>query len=127
MKRLSLLLLLALTFSAGCASTGTAPADTTAVTVKDSPLTLAGKSLLAVKSTITTAATATDALCKSGALPADKCTQAKAAYETAKPAYDAAVNAYLLMSSTGGDPATFGAALTRVQGIAGNLLAISQL
>lgn len=89
------------------------------------PLQTAGKSLLAVKSTIVTAATAADALCKTGTLPTDKCTQAKAAYEMSKPAYDAAVDAYLLMSSQGGDAADFGAALVRVQGIAQNLLLIS--
>lgn len=89
------------------------------------PLQTAGKSLLAVKSTIVTAATATDSLCKTGMMPADKCTQAKAAYEVAQPAYDAAVDAYLLMSAQGGDPAAFGAALIRVQDIAANLLLIT--
>lgn len=106
---------------AACATTSpTAPPS-----AKDSPQILAGKSLLAVKSTIVVAATSIDALCKSGTMPADKCSQAKAAYETAKPAYDAAVDAYLLMSSTGGDPAEFGRTLQRVQGLAASLLSLS--
>lgn len=106
---------------AGCATTSpTAPPS-----VKDSPQVLAGKSLLAVKSTIVVAATSIDTLCKSGTLPADKCAQAAAAYETAKPAYDGAVDAYLLMTSTGGDPAEFGRTLQRVQDLAANLLLLS--
>lgn len=107
-------------FAAGCATTGQSPATVH----KDTPLQGAGKSLLAVKSTIVTAATATDALCKSGKLSVDKCTQASAVYELSKPAYDAAVNAYLLMSS-GGDPGAFDRSMTRIQSIATNLLQIS--
>lgn len=107
-------------FAAGCATTGQSPATAH----KDTPLQTAGKSLLAVKSTIVTAATATDALCKSGKLSVDKCTQARAVYELSKPAYDAAVNAYLLMSS-GGDPGAFDRSMTRIQSIATNLLQIS--
>lgn len=91
----------------------------------DSPQVLAGKSLLAVKSTIVTAGLATDGLCRAGALPADKCAQAKAAYELAKPAYDAAVDAYLLMQSGGGGAASFEAALERVQALAADLLRLS--
>lgn len=104
---------------AACATHGTTPA------MKDTPLQTAGKSLLTVKTTITTAATATDALCKSGTLSADTCAQAKTAYGHAKPAYDAAVDAYLLMASTGGDSAPFGAALLRLQNIARNLILLS--
>lgn len=111
---------MALLMLAACATT-----NNTSTTTRDTPLQTAGKSLLAVKSTIVTAAGATDALCKAGTLPADKCTQAKAAYEMSKPAYDAAVDAYLLMSAQGGDAADFGAALVRVQTIASNLLLIA--
>lgn len=121
--RLPLLLAMAavgLWLLAGCATTNPA-----APTPQDSPQVLAGKSLLAVKSTIVTAATATAALCRAGTLPADTCAQANTAYEQAKPAYDAAVDAYLLMTSQGGDTADFGAALTRVQSIAANLLKLS--
>lgn len=113
------LLICTMLLFAGCATTNTAPAS------DDSPQVLAGKSLLAVKSTIVTAATATDAFCKSGKMSADKCAQAKTAYETAKPAYDAAVDAYLLMTSSGGDPGEFGRSLTRVQGLAASLLSLA--
>jgi hypothetical protein len=91
---------------------------------KDSPQVSAGKSLLAVKASIVTAATATDALCQARQLPSDICLQAEAAYTKAKPAYDSAVDAYLLMS-TGGDPAAYQAAIIRVQDIANNLLLLS--
>jgi len=91
---------------------------------KDGTQITAGKSLLAVKSTIVTAATTADALCKTQQLSAETCTKAKGAYDLAKPAYDSAVDAYLLMSQ-GGDPAPFGAALTRVQGIAANMLQLT--
>ena len=104
----------------GCATTSPATPKT-----NDSPQVLAGKSLLAVKGTITTAATTTDALCKAGTLKPDICSQARDAYLQARPAYDAAVDAYLLLSTQGGDPAAFGAALIRVQSIASNLLLIS--
>jgi len=87
---------------------------------KNGPQVTAGKSLLAVKQTIVAAASSTDALCRSKQLAADKCRQAKAAYELAKPAYDSAVDAYLLMSE-GGDPAAFGAALTHAQGLAASM------
>lgn len=112
----------------GCSTVSPATVPGTAVsapTSKDSPLALAGKSLLAVKSTIVVAATSVDALCKSGTMSADKCARAKTAYELAKPAYDAAIDSYLLMSSGGGDPGDFGRALARVQDIAANLLALS--
>ena len=106
---------------AGCATTSpTAPPGK-----NDTPQVLAGKSLLAVKATITTAAKSTDGLCRAGQLPADKCAQAKIAYGQAKPAYDAAVDAYLLMTSTGGDPADFGRTLARAESLAANLFAIS--
>ncbi len=68
-------------------------AHTSATGVTDTPLQTAGKSLLAVKSSIVTAATATDSLCKAGKLNQDTCAQAKAAYEIARPAYDMAVDA----------------------------------
>lgn len=106
-------LLFSLLLFAGCATTGTPVAQ-------DSPQVIAGKSLLAVKSTIVTAAQATDGLCKVGTLKPNICAQAKAAYKLAKPAYDTAVDAYLLMVQ-GGDPAAFTDALQRVQGIAVNL------
>lgn len=90
----------------------------------ESPQVTAGKSLLAVKGTIVTAATTTDRLCKLQQIPVYDCTKARAAYELAKPAYDAAVDAYLLMS-TGGDPAAFGAAITRVRSIAESMLQLT--
>jgi hypothetical protein len=130
-SRLSLLVFLAfaaLWLITACATTApvTAPGATTpAVTSKDNPMQLAGKSLLAVKSTIVTAASAVDALCKAGKIAPDKCTQAKAAYDQAKPAYDSAVDAYLLMSQGYGDPAAFGVALARVQTIANNMLQLA--
>lgn len=109
----------------GCASTPSTSQPPTA-TASDSPQVLAGKSLLAVKSTIVTAATATDALCKAGKIPADICSQAKTAYELAQPAYDAAVDSYLLMTSGGGDPGDFGRKLTTIQSLAANLLEFSR-
>jgi len=115
--------LLALGSLSGCATTSSTTPQ--AATAKDTPLQTAGKSLLAVKSAIVTAATATDALCKAGTLAPDKCAQAKAAYELSKPAYDSAVDAYLLMSQGYGDPAAFGVALSKVQAIATNLLTLS--
>lgn len=125
--RLPLLLIVSLLICAslliaGCSTTRTVspvPAAT------DSPMVLAGKSLLAVKSTIVVAATSTDALCKAGKIPAETCAQAKAAYELAQPAYDAAVDSYLLMSSEGGDSGAFGRALSRVQTIAANMLQLA--
>lgn len=104
----------------GCATTGNS-----ASSGGDSPLILGGKSLLAVKGTIVSAAAATDALCDSGKLAAADCLAAKAAYQKAQPAYDAAVDAYLLLSTRGGDAADFGAALLRVQAIAQNLLLVT--
>jgi hypothetical protein len=101
-----------------------APVTTPVATTKDNPMQTAGKALLAVKSTIVTAATATDALCKAGKISADKCAQAKTAYEQAKPAYDAAVDSYLLMTSQGGDPGDFGRKLSLVQNLATNLLSL---
>lgn len=105
---------------AGCATTGG-----TSATSKDTPLQIAGKSLLTAQSAIVATANATNALCKTGVMPVDKCVQAKAAYEMSKPAYDTALDAYLLMSVQGGDPAAFGAALVRLQDIAANLLLIT--
>ena len=118
------LLCLVAAFACIIALTGCAASSPT-IARSDTPLQTAGKSLLAVKSSIVTAATATDNLCKQGKLTADTCSRAKVAYETAKPAYDAAVDAYLLMSSGGGDPALFREAIIRVQGLTQNLLLIS--
>lgn len=123
--RLPLLFLIA-AFACIVAMTGCATTSPTAApTANDSPQVLAGKSLLAVKSTIVVAATSVDKLCMTGTLKPDVCTQAKATYEQTKPAYDAAVDAYLLMTSVGGDPGAYGRALTRVQGLAADLLAVS--
>lgn len=120
------LLFLLITFTclmlltSGCATTiaaGTAKQDT--------PLQTAGKSLLAVKSGIVTAATATASFCQLGTIGAEKCGMAQDAYAAAKPAYDLALESYLLMSTGGGDPADFGAALLRVQNLAASLLLIT--
>lgn len=116
---------LCVAFAAIVALTGCATTNSNTPSSGETPLQIAGKSLLTVKSTIVVAATSADTLCKNGALSVDKCTQAKRAYETVKPAYDATVDAYLLMSSQGGDPAAFGAALIRVQSLAANFLLIS--
>ena len=96
----------------GCARTGgvTPPLHPG---VNDSPQVLAGKSLLAVKGSIEVSAKTTNSLCKIGKISKDKCIQAKTAYEMSKPSYDAALDAYLLMA-TGGDPAAFGVAMTRL-------------
>lgn len=109
---------LALILCAGCVHTN-------ATGIKDTPLQTAGKSLLAVKSTIVTAATATANLCQAGKIEPANCDKAKIAYEVAKPAYDTAVDAYLLMSSGGADYANFDAALNRVQNLAAHLLQLS--
>lgn len=117
---MALLAIAALFTLSGCATTSIAPA------AKDSPQILAGKSLLAAKSTIVTAATVTDRLCKSGAMPADKCLEARAAYELSKPAFDAAVDAYLLLTvSGGGDPGDFAGALLKLQGSAAKILQLT--
>jgi hypothetical protein len=124
---LACLLICASLLFMGCAgtavstATSTASATDTVVSAKDNTMALAGKSLLAVKSTIVTSAGAVDALCKAGKIGPDKCTQAKEAYDLAKPAYDAAVDSYLLMSQGYGDTASFGVALARVQSLATNL------
>jgi hypothetical protein len=121
--RLPLLFLLAafaclIALTGGCATTGqSAHVDT--------PLQTAGKSLLAVKGTIVTAAKAADALCKTGSLTPNKCAQAKDGYELAKPAYDSAVDAYLLMSQGYATPDDFALALGRVQTIADKYLQLS--
>lgn len=122
--RLSSLLFLATAFAfiiylTGCATTGTAP------TTSDTAQMTAGKSLLAVKSAIVVAATSVDTLCTNGTLKHDVCTEAKATYEQSKPAYDAAVDAYLLLTSQGGDNAAFQAALIRVQALAADLALIT--
>lgn len=104
---------------AGCASIAPPAGD-----YKDAPLQTAGKSLLAAKSTITTAATTVDNLCKLHVLDTGTCSQARIAYDMSKPAYNSAVDAYLLLSQ-GGDPADFAASLKRLQDIAANLLKLT--
>lgn len=116
---LAIMLLFSLFCLAGCATTSpTTPAQ------NDSPQVLAGKSLLAVKSTIVTAAAATDRMCTTGAMAADKCAMASTAYGQSRLAYDSAVDAYLLMIQ-GRDPAAFAASLQRVQSLAANLLQLA--
>ncbi len=115
--------LLALIATAALISACAVPAAKPAT--NDSPQIVAGKSLLAAKSTIVTAASATDTLCRSGQMPADKCAQAKLAYKTSQHAYDAAVDAYLLHSTQGGDPAELTQALVRVHDIANHLLQLA--
>lgn len=121
--RLPLLFLLAafacLSFLVGgCATSGQAAHV-------DTPLQTAGKSLLAVKGSIVTASAATARLCQVGTIGVEKCVKAKQAYAAAKPAYDFAMESYLLMSSGGGNAADFGAALLRIQNIAADLLLIT--
>jgi hypothetical protein len=109
---------LILVFTLGMALIGAAGCATTATTSSnDNPMILAGKSLLTVKSTITTAATTVNTLCQSGQMSSSDCLQARSAYTQSRVAYDSAVDAYLLMSQ-GGDPAKFGESLQRVQNIA---------
>lgn len=115
---LAIMLLISLFCLAGCATTSTTP------TQNDSPQVLAGKSLLAVKSTIVTAAAATDRMCTTGAMAADKCAMARTAYGQSRLAYDSAVDAYLLMIQ-GRDPAAFAASLQRVQSLAANMLQLA--
>lgn len=105
---------------AACATTNPATPTT-----RDTPIQVAGKSLLAVKGTIVSAAQATDGLCRAQQLSVDTCSQAKATYEQSKLAYDSTVEAYLMLSANGGDPAAFGAALVRLQAIAQNLVLIA--
>lgn len=116
------LLLIGLLTVAGCTGTGAGlkPAPS-----NDGAVIIAGKSLLAAKSTIVTAASATDALCRAEKISSDTCAQAKLAYKTSQHAYDAAVDAYLLMTVQGGDPAQFTQALIRVQDIANHLLTLA--
>lgn len=124
-----LAMLCALASLSGCAtttSTGTATGSAVdTINKNDSPQILAGKSLLAVKSTIVSAAQAIDALCKAGTIDTDTCRRAHDAYQLAKPAYDSAVESYLLMMSGLGDPAAFAAALQRSQSLAANLLSLA--
>ncbi len=99
----------------GCATTSATPAT------GDTPQILAGKSLLAVKATIVSAATATDGLCKTATLKSDTCAQAKTAYEKSRLAYDAAIDAYVLMVQGSGDAQTFTTSLQQAQSLAANL------
>lgn len=91
----------------------------------DSPVVLAGKSLLAVKSTIVVAATSMDQLCHAGTMTAQQCIQAKNAYKTAQTAYDAAVDAYLLFQAGSGTEEQYQRALANVSGLATNLLILT--
>ena len=117
---LFLIVLVAAILCSGCATT-----SNTAPTANDTPQVLAGKSLLAAKSTILVAATSMDRLCKAGTMPIAQCLYAESLYENIKPDYDAAVDAYLLMTSVGGDSGDFDRALLRVKNLAGDLLAVS--
>ena len=118
MKKSLLLILLTCSLCA-CGHTSTVP------TANDTPLVLAGKSLLAVKSTIVTSATAIDGLCKANKIETSKCQQAATAYELSKPAYDSAVDAYLMMGQGYATPAEFDSALARLRAIADNMLTIT--
>ena len=117
----------AIAITGGCATTSPpVSGGAGGGTVSTTPMQTAGKSLLAAKSSILMAANATNNLCKAGKFNADKCSRAKAAYEATKPAYDIALDTYLLMSSgTGGDAAAFEAAILRLQNLAANLLLIT--
>lgn len=117
------LLLIGLLAVAGCTGTG---AGLKPATTNDGAVIIAGKSLLAAKSTIVTAASATDALCRAEKISTDKCSQAKLAYKTSQHAYDAAVDAYLLLSTQGGDPAQLTQALIRVHDLANHLLKLAE-
>lgn len=85
----------------------------------------AGKALLTVKGSIVASAITTDRLCQAKTLSIDTCQQARDAYGTAKTAYDAAVDSYLLVQSGGGDPAAFAATLQRLESLAVNLAALA--
>lgn len=122
---LVLVAVIALGSLSGCATTTATGGAGSSATAGDTPLTLAGKSLLACKSTIVTAAVAVDALCKAHTIDTATCAQAKDAYELAKPAWDSAIDAYLLWSLGHGDQASFNAALNRAQSLANNLLTLS--
>jgi len=88
------------------------------------PRITAGKSLLAAKATIVSAAQATDGLCKTRVLDEAKCRKAKETYELAKPLYDSTVDAYLLMSD-GGDPQRFNILMQSLQETLTQLTAIA--
>jgi hypothetical protein len=114
----------AIVITGGCATSPPVSGGAGGGTVSGTPMETAGKSLLAVKSTLVVTAVAVDGLCQAEKLSIDTCTRAKVIYEVAKPAYDDAVDAYLLMSQ-GGDPAAFAATLQRVQSLANSILTIS--
>lgn len=120
--QIPLMLMMASLLALGaCAGPGTASRTTTS----DTPLQTTGKSLLAVKSTIVTAATTVDRLCKAGTLKPDTCAEAKVAYDQARVAYDSAVDTYLLTTQGYGDPAALDSAITKLQAIALNLLTLA--
>lgn len=85
----------------------------------------AGKALLTAKGTIVASAVTADRLCQVKALSADTCIRARDAYTTAKTAYDAAVDSYLLLQSGGGDPAAFAATLQRLESLAVNFAVLA--
>lgn len=125
MKTLKLLLIcLTLTVMAACGTPNTPIVDP-APAPNDSPVVLAGKSLLAAKSTIVVAATSIDQLCHNGTMTAQQCIQAKNAYQTAQTAYDAAVDAYLLFQAGSGTQEEFQRALSHLNGLATSLLILS--
>ena len=64
---------------------------------KESPDILAGKSLLAMKATIITAATTGDQLCKKGVIPKADCRTLADWYLKAQPAYDLAADSMTLV------------------------------
>lgn len=118
---LSLLILLGLS---ACGTPGTVPVNANPI-AGDTPVILAGKSLLAVKSTIVVAATSVDVACKNKIMSTQDCLQAKNAYKTAQAAYDAAVDAYLLYQAGSGNQEQFDRALANVSGLATSLLMLS--
>lgn len=125
MKTLKLLLIcLTLTVMTACGTPGTTPV-TPVPDANDTPVQLAGKSLLAAKSTIVVAATSIDQLCHNGTMTAQQCIQAKNAYQTAQTAYDAAVDAYLLIQAGSGSQEQFNRALANLNGLATSLLMLS--
>lgn len=115
---------LALASLPGCAAKGTPAAGGTMID-NESAHTLAGKSLLAVKSTILASAQTVATLCQAGTLDLDTCRRAQEAYDLAKPAYDSAVDSYLLSLSEPGNKKQFDEALTRAQSLAANLMTLT--
>jgi hypothetical protein len=98
MKRLILLPLL---FSLSACATFSGQTDTPQIT--------AGKSLLAIQTTIVSTRTAIGVPCQKGLIAPADCTSMDLIYQQSKPAYDAAVDAatIALTSGTATDAATF--------------------